>query len=50
MLEEHPEYQQEMRLYTIENTKLEGLQAYKYTYGGLSDACENDVELRRLVS
>lgn len=49
MLEEHTEYQQEMRLYTIENTKLEGLQAYKYTYGGLSDACENDVELRSIA-
>ena len=49
MLEEHPEYQQEMRLYTIENTKLKGLQAYKYTYGGLSDACENDVELRSIA-
>ena len=49
MLEEHPEYQQEMRLYTIENTKLEGHQAYKYTYGGLSDACENDVELRSIA-
>ena len=49
MLEEYAEYQQEMRLYTIENTKLEGHQAYKYTYGGLSDACENDVELRSIV-
>lgn len=49
MLEEHAEYQQEMRLYTIENTKLEGHQAYKYTYGGLSDACENDVELRSIA-
>ncbi len=49
MLEEHTKYQQEMRLYTIENTKLEGLQAYKYTYGGLSDACENDIELRSIA-
>ncbi len=49
MLEEHPEYQQEMRLYTIENTKLKGHQAYKYTFEGLNGACENDVELRSVV-
>ena len=49
MLEEHPEYQQEMRLYTIAKTLNKGHQAYKYTYEGLSGACENDVELRGMV-
>lgn len=49
MLEEHPEYQQEMRLYTIENTKLQGHQAYKMTYNGLHEACTNDIELRSIV-
>lgn len=49
MLEEHPEYQQEMRLYTLANTPKKGHQAYKYTYEGLSRASENDVELRGLV-
>ena len=49
MLEEHPEYQQEMRLYTIARTLQKGHQAYKYTFEGLSGACENDVELRGLV-
>ncbi len=49
MLEEHPEYQQEMRLYTLAKTPKKGHQAYKYTYEGLSGACENDVELRGLV-
>lgn len=46
MLEDNPAYQQEMRLYTIANTLKNGFQAYKYTYEGLSGACENDVELR----
>ena len=49
MLEEHVEYQQEMRLYTLAKTLLKGHQAYKYTYEGLSGACENDVELRGMV-
>ena len=49
MLEEHVEYQQEMRLYTLAKTSLKGHQAYKYTYEGLSGACENDVELRGLI-
>ena len=46
MLEEHPEYQQEMRLYTLAKTPVKGHQAYKYSFEGLSGACENDVELR----
>ena len=46
MLEEHPEYQQDMRLFTIAKTLKKGHQAYKYTYEGLSGACENNVELR----
>lgn len=49
MLTEHQEYQQEMRLYTIAKTVKKGHQAYKYTYDGLSGACENDVELRGRV-
>lgn len=49
MLEEHPDYQQEMRLYTIENTKLQGHQAYKLTYNGLHEASINDIELRSIV-
>ncbi|MBR6715388.1 MAG: AAA family ATPase [Prevotella sp.] len=49
MLEEHVEYQHEMRLYTLAKTPKKGHQAYKYTYEGLSGACENDVELRGLV-
>lgn len=46
MLEENPNYQQEMRLYTLARTPLKGHQAYKYTFEGLSGACANDVELR----
>ena len=49
MLEEHPEYQQEMRLYTIAKTLNKGHQAYKYTYEGLSGACENNIELRGMA-
>ena len=49
MLEEHTEYQQEMRLYTLAKTPVKGHQAYKYSFEGLSGACENDVELRGLV-
>jgi len=49
MLEENPAYQQELRLYTLEKTKLKGFQAYKYTYEGLSGACENDIEIRSIV-
>lgn len=49
MLEENPDYQQEMRLYTIANTQKNGYQAYKYTYEGLSGACENNIEVRSIV-
>ena len=49
MLEEYPEYQQEMRLYTLERTIKKGMQAYMYTYEGLAEACDNDVELRSIV-
>lgn len=48
MLEEHAEYQDALRLYTIEKTKLEGHQAYKMTYDGFHEACENDIELRSI--
>lgn len=49
MLEEHSEYQDALRLYTIEKTKLEGHQAYKYSFEGLNAACKNDVEIRSLA-
>ena len=48
-LEGPPDYQNEMRLYTIENTLKKGFLAYKYTYEGLSGACENDIELRSVA-
>ena len=49
MLQEKTDYQQDFRLYTIENTKLKGHQAYKLTYNGLHEACTNDIELRSIV-
>jgi hypothetical protein len=49
MLEENTDYQKELHLYTLARTLKKGHQAYKYTYEGLSGACENDVELRGLV-
>ena len=49
MLEEHSEYQDALRLYTIEKTKLKGHQAYKYTFEEMKAACDNDVELRSLA-
>lgn len=49
MLEEHSEYRDELRLYTIERTLKKGLQAYKYTFEGLKGACANDVEIRSVV-
>ena len=49
VLDERPEYREDMRLYTLANTSSKGHQAYRYTYEGLSSACENDVELRGLV-
>lgn len=49
MLEENSSYQTDLRLYTIENTKLKGHQAYKYTFEGLNAACKNDVEIRSLA-
>lgn len=50
MLEEHPEYQQEMRLYTLAKTPIKEHQAYKLTYNGLNEACTNDIELRGVDS
>ena len=49
MLEEHSEYQEMFRLYTIEKTLLKGHKAYKYGYEGLASACMNDVELRSIA-
>lgn len=49
MLEEHPEYRNEMALYTLEQTKLKGHQAYRYPYEGLAEACKNNIEIRSVV-
>lgn len=49
MLEENPVYQQELRLYTLEKTKLKGHQAFKLTYNGLKEASANEIELRSIV-
>lgn len=48
MMEEHPEYQDEMALYTLEQTKLKGHQAYRLPYEGLAEACKNNVEIRSI--
>lgn len=49
MLEEHPEYQDEMALYTLEQTKLKGHQAYRLPHEGLAEACKNNVEIRSVA-
>ena len=49
MLEEHDEYQQELRIFTLEKTRLKGYQAYRLTYNGLQEATANDIELRSIV-
>lgn len=49
MLEETPDYQKEFCLYTLEDTKLKGRQAYRLSYNGLHEACTNDIELRSIV-
>lgn len=49
MLGEHPEYRNEMALYTLEQTKLKGHQAYRYPYEGLAEACKNNIELRSIA-
>ena len=49
MMEEHPEYQNEMALYTLEQTKLKGHQAYRLPYEGLAEACKNNVEIRSVA-
>ena len=49
MLEESPDYQKEFCLYTLEDTKLKGRQAYRLSYNGLQEACANDTELRSIV-
>jgi hypothetical protein len=49
MLEENPDYQKELGLYTIEKTLKKGLQAYKFTHEGLRSACNNDIEIRSVV-
>ena len=49
MLQEASDYKPDMRLYTLERTIKKGMQAYMYTYEGLAEACNNDVELRSIV-
>lgn len=49
MLEEHVEYQRELRIFTLEKTRLKGYQAYRLTYNGLQEATANDIELRSIV-
>ena len=49
MLKEHKNYQQELRIYTLEKTKQKGHQAYKLTFNGLEEAAVNDIELRSIV-
>ena len=49
MMEEHLEYQDEMALYTLEQTKLKGHQAYRLPYEGLAEACKNNVEIRSVA-
>ena len=49
MLKERTEYQDEMALYTLEQTKLKGHQAYRYPYAGLAEACKNNVEIRSIA-
>lgn len=46
MLEEHTEYRNELSLYTLEQTKLKGHQAYRLPYEGLAEACKNNIEIR----
>lgn len=49
ILDENPNYQKEFGLYTLENTKMKGRQAYKISYNGLHEACANNIELRSIV-
>lgn len=49
MLGEHIDYRSEMALYTIEQTKLKGQQAYRLPYEGLAEACKNNVEIRSIA-
>lgn len=49
MLEEHAEYRNELSLYTLEQTKLKGHQAYRLPYEGLAEACKNNIEIRSVA-
>ena len=49
MLEDKAEDQQELRIFTLEKTRLKGYQAYRLTYNGLQEATANDIELRSIV-
>ena len=49
MLEEHAEYRNELSLYTLEQTKFKGHQAYRLPYEGLAEACKNNIEIRSVA-
>jgi AAA15 family ATPase/GTPase len=49
MLEEHAEYRNELSLYTLEQTKLKGHQAYRLPYEGLAEASKNNIEIRSVA-
>ena len=49
MLEEYTEYRNELSLYTLEQTKLKGHQAYRLPYEGLAEACKNNIEIRSVA-
>ena len=49
MLQEHAEYRNELSLYTLEQTKLKGHQAYRLPYEGLAEACKNNIEIRSVA-
>lgn len=49
MLQETPDCQSDMRLYTLERTIKKGMQAYMLTHEGLRGACDNDIELRSVA-
>ena len=48
MLEEQFDYRDEMALYTLEQAKLKGHQAYRLPYEGLAETCKNNVEIRSI--
>lgn len=49
MLDTTSDFQQDLRFYLIDRTKLKGHRSYKYTFEGLKEAYENDIELRGIA-